>query len=97
MLQGGPPDCKFMGLWNECRKLDVRSGAVQTLELKGVPSPRRDPDAEPLQALGEPVQEAPVPRGAKLILSDAAIAAKSAKVCRQKIPHAYMPISFTMP
>lgn len=77
--------------------MDVRSGAVQTLELKGVPPPRRDPDAEPLQALGEPVQEAPVPRGAKLIVSDAAIAAKSAKVRSQKAPSVYMPISITMP
>jgi hypothetical protein len=74
-----------------CRKVDVRSGTVQTLALKMVPPPRRDPDAEPLQAPGEPVQEAEVPRGAKLILSDAAIAAQSAKASTRKIPSMCMP------
>ena len=64
-----------------CRKLDVQSGRVQTLELKGVPPPRRDPDAEPLQASSASGEEAPLARRAKLICSETAIASTSAQVC----------------
>lgn len=64
-----------------CRKLDVQSGRVQTMELKGVPPPRRDPDAEPIQASSASGEEATLARGAKLIRSETAIASTSAQVC----------------
>ena len=38
-----------------------------------------------------------MPWGAKLIVSDAALAAKAAKVRSQKVLSVYMPISLTMP
>ena len=52
----------------------MQSGKVETLQLRDVPPPPRDPDAEPAQAAGASGEEAPVPRGAKLITSEMSIA-----------------------
>ena len=73
----------FIELGLVCRKLDMRSGALQTLELKGVPPPRRDPDTEPLEASGTTADGPPMPRGAMLIMPDAAITSTSAQVCTE--------------
>ncbi|CAL5223491.1 g6016 [Coccomyxa viridis] len=62
------------------RKLDVQSGGVETLQLRDVPAPRRDPDAEPVEAARGLGEEAPVPRGAKLIRSETSVASTSAQV-----------------
>ena len=62
------------------RKLDLQSGQVQTLELQGVPKPRQDPDAEPLRAGDDAGEAPPVPQGAVLVMSDAAISSQHAQV-----------------
>ena len=58
----------------------MQSGTVQTLQLGNVPPPRRDPDAEPVQAPGGLGEEGPVPRGAKVITAETPIASASARV-----------------
>ena len=58
----------------------MQSGGVETLQLRDVPAPRRDPDAEPVEAARGLGEEAPVPRGAKLIRSETSVASTSAQV-----------------
>ena len=58
----------------------MESGTVQTLQLSSVPPPRRDPDAEPVQAAEAAGEEGPVPRGAKVTTSETPIASTSAQV-----------------
>ena len=69
---------------------DVKTGTLRTLELSGVPPPRISPDA-PVQALPSSAHEAPpVPAGATLVLSEAAITAPSSQLrLRVQLPPGY--------
>ena len=59
----------------------MQSGKVETLQLRDVPPPSRGIQMQSLlRQPGASGEEAPVPRGAKLITSEMSIASTSAQV-----------------